>query len=127
MDQERGRIVALEGGPVDCLFCKIVAGEIPSKTVYEDENVLAFEDVSPQAPVHVLLIPKEHVVSVGALEEGQRELAASLMLAVPKVAKQLGISEAFRTVANTGAAAGQSVFHLHLHLLAGRPLSWPPG
>ena len=112
---------------MDCLFCKIVAGDIPADKVYEDEHVLAFNDISPQAPTHVLLIPKEHVVSVGALEEGQRELAANLMLAVPKVAAKLGISEAFRTVANTGAEAGQSVFHLHLHLLAGRPLSWPPG
>ncbi len=112
---------------MDCLFCKIVAGDIPADKVYEDEHVLAFKDLSPQAPTHVLLIPKEHVVSVGELGEGQRELAANLMLAVPKVASELGISEAFRTVANTGAGAGQSVFHLHLHLLAGRPLSWPPG
>lgn len=111
---------------MDCLFCKIVAGEIPAERVYEDEGVLAFRDLHPQAPTHVLVIPKEHVESVGALTDAQRELAASVLLGVGKVAKALGI-EQFRAVANTGSEAGQSVFHLHVHLLAGRPLSWPPG
>ena len=109
-----------------CIFCKIVAGEIPSEKVYEDDGVLAFKDLNPQAPTHVLVIPKEHVESVGALTSEHRELAANVLLGVGKVAKALGV-EQFRTVANTGAEAGQSVFHLHLHLLAGRPFSWPPG
>ncbi len=109
-----------------CIFCKIVGGEIPSDTVYEDEHVLAFNDLHPQAPTHVLVIPKEHVESLGAFEESHRELAGHVLLAVPKIAEKLGITQ-FRTVANTGAEAGQSVFHLHLHILAGRPLSWPPG
>ena len=101
-----------------CIFCKIVAGEIPAETVYEDEWVLAFKDLQPQAPTHVLMIPKVHVESVGALTAEQSELAANLLLGVGKVAKALGV-EQFRTVANTGAEAGQSVFHLHLHLCRG--------
>jgi histidine triad (HIT) family protein len=109
-----------------CIFCKIVAGEIPSSKVYEDEHVLAFKDLNPVAPTHVLVIPKEHVESVGAFEESHRALAGNVMLAIPKVAEALGVTQ-FRTVANTGAEAGQSVFHLHLHILAGRPFSWPPG
>ena len=110
----------------DCLFCKIVAGDIPAEKVHEDELVLAFRDISPQAPTHVLVIPKEHVVSVGGLGDAQQALAGRLLVVAAKVAAAEGLDD-FRLVANTGARAGQSVFHLHLHVLGGRGFSWPPG
>jgi histidine triad (HIT) family protein len=112
----------------DCLFCRIVRGEIPAKIVYENEHVLAFHDIQPQAPVHVLVIPKVHVESLAQLTGEHRELAAELLFAVQQVARITGIEgSGYRTVANTGAHGGQSVFHLHLHVLGGRPLGWPPG
>ncbi|MDW8249828.1 MAG: histidine triad nucleotide-binding protein [Myxococcales bacterium] len=112
----------------DCLFCRIVRGEIPAKVVYENDHVLAFHDIQPQAPVHTLVIPKIHVESLARLGAQQRELAAELVLGVQQVARLTGVeSSGYRTVANTGAHGGQSVFHLHLHVLGGRPLSWPPG
>jgi histidine triad (HIT) family protein len=109
------------------LFSKIIAREIPADIVYEDEQCLAFRDINPQAPVHVLLIPKREIAKLADAGEGDAALLGHLMLAAGKVARQLGVGEAFRLVVNNGAGAGQTVFHLHLHLLAGRPLHWPPG
>ena len=113
----------------DCIFCKIAGKEIPSTIVYEDEQVLAFKDLEPQAPVHVLVIPKKHVESVAALQEEDKELAAHILVEViPKLAKDLGVEEkGFRVVTNTGVEGGQSVKHLHFHLLGGRSMQWPPG
>lgn len=112
----------------DCLFCRIVAGEIPADIIYEDDQCIAFRDLNPQAPVHVLVIPRRHITSLN--EAGQtNELAlGQLLLAAARVAKSEKLSEAgYRTIINTGAGAGQSVFHLHLHILGGRALNWPPG
>ena len=113
----------------DCIFCKIAAKEIPSSLVYEDEQVVAFKDLEPQAPVHVLVIPKKHVESVLALQEEDKALAAHILVdVIPKLAKELGVAEkGFRVVANTGDEGGQSVKHLHFHLLGGRSMQWPPG
>lgn len=111
----------------DCLFCRIVRGEIPSDTVYEDADVLAFRDIAPQAPVHVLVVPKRHFVDLDAAADTDRELLGSLLRAAARVAASCGISGAYRVVNNCGAAAGQSVFHIHLHVLGGRGLAWPPG
>lgn len=112
----------------DCIFCKLASGEIPADKVYEDDRALAFHDLHPQAPVHVLLIPKEHLDSLNDAAHGDEALLGHLLWLVPKIANQLGIAESgFRTVINTGADGGQTVSHLHLHLLGGRPMSWPPG
>ena len=109
----------------DCLFCKIVAGEIPAQIVHDGAEVLAFKDVNPQAPVHVLVIPKRHVADVGEL--GADPAAGTAVLAgVRAVAEQLGLSS-YRTVLNTGGDSGQTVFHVHAHLLSGRKFGWPPG
>ena len=109
------------------IFTKIINGEIPADIVYEDELCLAFRDVSPQAPTHVLLIPRKPVESLDSFSDEDKELAGHLLLTVPKVAKQLGLSDGYRTVINTGNEGGQTVFHLHIHILGGRNLSWPPG
>jgi histidine triad (HIT) family protein len=107
-----------------CLFCRIVAGEIPSERVYEDDRVIAIRDIQPAAPVHVLLIPREHVTSLAELEEGQREMAGHLLWGVAEVARREGVAErGYRTVINTGEEGGQTVSHLHVHLLAGKKLS----
>lgn len=113
----------------DCIFCKIAQGEIPSTKVYEDDLVLAFRDLDPQAPEHVLVIPKKHIASVMDFAEEDRELAAHILtVVVPKIARELGVADGgFRLVTNTGADGGQTVGHLHFHLLGGRSLSWPPG
>lgn len=108
----------------DCLFCKIINGEIPSKKVYEDEKTYAFYDISPQAPVHILVIPKKHVSSLNELEDFS--VMSDIYNAVSNIVKELGLKD-YRTVINTGVEAGQTVFHIHLHILAGRPLLWPPG
>lgn len=112
---------------VDCLFCKIARRDIASDVVYEDEQVLAFHDINPQAPVHVLVIPKRHISSLAELDEGDEELAGHLLAVASRVASALGVGEGFRVVGNCGEAAGQSVFHLHVHVLGGRRLGWPPG
>lgn len=114
---------------VDCIFCKIVQGEISSTKVYEDEWTLAFRDLDPQAPEHVLIIPKKHIASVMAFGAEDRELAAHLLIdVVPEIARTLGIDAGgFRLVTNTGADSGQTVGHLHFHILGGRLLTWPPG
>ena len=112
----------------DCLFCKIAAGQIPSKKVYEDEEVLAFYDIQPAAPVHVLIIPKRHIESALALTQEDAALLCHLFLVAKRLAKELGVAESgCRIITNVGADGGQSVPHLHLHLLGGRSLQWPPG
>ncbi len=111
----------------DCLFCKIIEGKIPSKKVYEDDRTFAFQDINPQAPTHVLIIPKKHVVDIKSAALEDAELIGYCNLVAAKIAKQGGLEGGFRTVYNVGPDAGQSVFHLHLHLLGGRPMTWPPG
>jgi histidine triad (HIT) family protein len=111
----------------DCLFCRIVAGEIPSDRVYEDDDVIGFRDIHPQAPTHVLLVPRRHVPDVDTLEDDDGGLLRALFAAVRRVAEQERLAKGYRVVTNVGAEAGQSVFHLHLHLLGGRRLGWPPG
>jgi histidine triad (HIT) family protein len=110
-----------------CIFCRIASKDIPSAIVYEDADVLAFRDLSPQAPTHVLVIPKRHVASLDAVGDADGALLASMMLAAKQVATAAGLSRGYRIVTNCGADAGQSVAHLHLHVLGGRPMSWPPG
>lgn len=111
----------------DCLFCKIGSGQIPAKVVLQDDEVLAFDDVNPQAPVHVLVIPKRHVVALNDAA-GDQALLGRLLAAATQVARQKGIADAgYRVVANTGRDGGQTVFHLHLHVLGGRRMTWPPG
>lgn len=109
------------------IFSKIISREIPADIVYEDEQCLAFHDVSPQAPVHVLLIPKKPVVSLDEFQDEDQLLAGHLLMKVPEIARLLELSSGYRTVINTGEDGGQSVFHLHIHILAGRALTWPPG
>jgi len=110
----------------NCLFCKMVAGEIKPDVVFEDDHVLAFRDISPQAPVHVLIIPKHHIATLNDLDDDR--LAGQLLLAAVKIAKQEGLAEdGYRTVFNCNRNGGQAVYHLHLHLLGGRQMSWPPG
>jgi histidine triad (HIT) family protein len=111
----------------DCLFCKIVEGEIPSNKVYEDELVYAFHDIDPKAPTHVLVVPKRHIASLDAAGEEDRELLGRLLLTAGRIARELGIASGYRVVNNCGAPAGQSVFHVHFHLLGGRAMRWPPG
>ena len=115
-------------GRDDCLFCRIVRKEIPTKIVLEDSKTLAFEDVKAQAPVHILIIPKEHIEKVSDLAEHDIEIVGRLVLAAKNIAKEKGIQESgYRIVMNCNRDAGQAVFHLHLHLLGGRKFSWPPG
>ncbi|MDQ6851327.1 MAG: HIT domain-containing protein [Actinomycetota bacterium] len=109
----------------DCLFCAIVAGDVASTRVYEDEHSVAFEDLNPQAPTHVLIVPRRHLANIAELGR-DAEAAAGLLAGIGKLVEQLGLTD-FRTVFNTGAEVGQSVFHVHAHVLAGRPMSWPPG
>ena len=110
----------------DCLFCKIVAGEIPSKKVYEDEQCYAFYDIDPQAPTHFLVIPKQHIPSVAAVDASNSATVAHCFEVIAKIAKDMNM-ESFRVVSNIGEQAGQSVFHLHFHVLSGRDMTWPPG
>ena len=109
------------------LFGKVIRREIPADIVYEDELCLAFRDINPQAPTHVLLIPKKEIAKLSSADGADQALLGHMMLAAAKVARQLGVEDAFRLVVNNGAEAGQSVFHLHLHIHAGRKLRWPPG
>lgn len=113
---------------MDCLFCKIVAGEIPSTKVYEDENVYAFLDIEPQAPVHIVLVPKKHIASANELTGEDAKTVGEIFLAAAKIAKEKGFADdGYRIVNNCGKDGGQTVGHLHFHLLAGRYLQWPPG
>jgi len=111
----------------ECIFCKIAAGAIPAQVVHQDEHVVAFRDLNPQAPVHLLVIPRKHVASLDDASPGDRELLGRLLEAAQAVAKAEGIAGGYRVVSNCGSSAGQSVFHIHLHVLGGRPMSWPPG
>jgi histidine triad (HIT) family protein len=112
----------------DCLFCKIIAGQIPGSVVYEDEQLFAFKDINPQAPLHVLILPRRHIATLNDLGPGDDALVGSMFRAAAALAKEHGYADrGYRTVFNTNREAGQSVFHIHLHLLAGRGLAWPPG
>ncbi len=111
----------------DCLFCKIVEGKIPSKKVYEDDKVFAFEDVNPQAPTHILLVPKRHFEGLNKAVPEDAEILGYLQLVAAKIGRERGIEDGYRTVLNVGPRSGQSVFHLHLHLIGGRDMTWPPG
>lgn len=112
----------------DCIFCKIIDGEIPCSKVYEDDKVLAFKDISPAAPVHVIIIPKEHIESVNDLNESNCDVVSHIFMVANKLVKELDIDkEGYRIVNNCGEKGGQSVMHLHFHLLGGRSMNWPPG
>ncbi|MDH5648396.1 MAG: histidine triad nucleotide-binding protein [Gammaproteobacteria bacterium] len=112
----------------DCLFCKMVSGEITPDTVYENDDVLAFRDINPQAPTHILVIPKHHIATINDLSDEVGTLIGKMFLAVKDIAEKEGLSErGYRTVMNCNADAGQTVFHIHLHLMGGRAMSWPPG
>ena len=111
-----------------CLFCKIASKQIPSKLVFEDDDLLAFHDINPVAPTHILVIPKQHITSLGEATAEHQALLGKLLLAARRAAEEAGLLESgFRVVLNTGANAGQSVFHVHLHVLGGRGMAWPPG
>lgn len=112
----------------NCIFCKIVSGEVPSTKVYEDDSAYAFYDINPQAPTHVLIVPKEHIESLNDVGQGDEVLVGHLLRLAPKIANQHGLADnGYRTVINTGEAAGQAEWHLHVHLLGGRAMTWPPG
>lgn len=110
----------------DCLFCKIIAGDIPSKKVYEDDLCYAFYDIDPQAPTHFLVIPKAHIASVSEVSEDTAPTVGHIFAVIAKLAKELGL-DSYRVVSNIGEQAGQSVLHLHFHVLSGRDMTWPPG
>lgn len=112
---------------MDCLFCKIIAGEIPSKKLYEDEEVYAFYDIDPQAPTHFLVIPKAHISGPDAIDGENCAVVGKIYAIIAKLAKELGLENGYRVVANCGKDGGQTVGHLHFHVLAGRNLAWPPG
>jgi histidine triad (HIT) family protein len=112
---------------MDCLFCKIVDGSIPSTRVYEDEECIAFADIHPQAAVHVLVAPRKHIASLGEAVEEDRALLGHLLWVVAEIARRKGLGNGYRTVINTGDDGGQTVAHLHVHLLGGRAMHWPPG
>ncbi len=113
---------------MSCLFCRIVSGEIPASKVYEDADVFAFNDINPQAPLHVLVIPKRHIATLNDLGDGDQAIIGKLVRTAAAIAAGKGFAErGYRTVFNCNAEAGQTVFHIHLHLLAGRGLGWPPG
>jgi histidine triad (HIT) family protein len=112
----------------DCLFCRIIAGEIPSTRVFEDDSVVAFKDITPQAPLHVLIVPRKHIATLNELTAADDGLVGRMTRSAAEIAKQHGFdASGFRTVFNCNRDGGQAVFHIHLHLLAGRPLAWPPG
>jgi histidine triad (HIT) family protein len=111
----------------DCLFCKIIAGQIPSKKVYEDDRVLAFEDIDPKAPTHVLIIPKQHIVGLNTATPEDADIIGYINLVAARIGRERKIEDGYRTVLNVGPKSGQSVFHIHLHLIGGRDLKWPPG
>jgi histidine triad (HIT) family protein len=112
---------------MSCLFCDIIAGKIPAKKVYEDERAFAFEDINPQAPTHVLIVPKRHIIDVKNAKPEDAEDIGYLHLVAAKIGRERNVEDGYRTVFNVGPRAGQSVFHLHMHLLGGRDLKWPPG
>jgi histidine triad (HIT) family protein len=111
----------------DCLFCKIVAGEIPADKIYEDGDLVAFRDIHPQAPTHVLIVPNRHIASLDEASDDDQALLGKVLLVARQLARELKIESGYRVVNNCGAPAGQSVFHIHFHLLGGRSMGWPPG
>ena len=112
----------------NCIFCKIIEKKIPANVVFEDENAVAFEDLNPQAPVHTLIVPKRHIADIHSIETSDREVVGHLFLVAKTLASQKGLEKrGYRMVINNGQDAGQTVFHIHLHLLSGRSFSWPPG
>lgn len=111
----------------DCLFCKIVKKEIPSEIVYENDNLIAFRDINPQAPTHILIIPREHFASLKEIPVEKKGILAELLLAACQIAEEKELSRGYRIVLNTGKESGQAVFHIHFHLLGGRQMAWPPG
>jgi len=111
----------------DCIFCKIVEGKIPAKVVIEDDRAVAIRDLNPQAPTHVLVIPRKHIASLNELDESDAALVGHLHVVAKKIAADAGLTDGWRTVFNTGKHAGQTVFHIHLHVLGGRDFGWPPG
>lgn len=112
---------------MDCIFCKIASGDIPSTKVYEDEKILAFKDLDPQAPVHILVIPKEHIKWAYDIADVNSSVIAHIFEKIPEIAKSQGLENGFRIVNNCGENAGQTVHHIHFHLLGGRDFTWPPG
>jgi len=113
---------------MDCIFCKIIAGEIPAKIIYEDDKVVAFDDLYPKAPIHKLIIPRKHIATINNIEETDKELIGHMYWVAKKLAADLEIAEdGYRTLMNCNKNGGQEVYHLHLHLLGGRPMHWPPG
>ena len=113
---------------MSCIFCKIVAGEIPAEILYQDDDVICFRDVAPQAPTHMLVIPKRHIGSIAELEEGDATLAGKILVTATRMAKEQGISESgYRVAMNCGDEGGQTVGHIHMHILGGRQMGWPPG
>lgn len=111
----------------DCLFCKIVKKEIPAEIVYENDKFIAFRDINPQAPTHILIIPKEHFASLKEIPAEKKGILAELLLAARQIAEEMELSRGYRIVLNTGKESGQAVFHIHFHLLGGRQMAWPPG
>ena len=112
----------------DCIFCKIVAGEIPADKIFENDHVIGFRDLNPQAPTHVLVIPKKHIATINDIQDEDKALIGEMYLAAQKIAAQEGLSErGYRTVMNCNEGAGQTVFHIHLHVIGGRAMTWPPG
>ncbi|MBS3818200.1 histidine triad nucleotide-binding protein [bacterium] len=112
----------------DCIFCQIASKKMPSKVVYEDENILAFQDINPQAPVHILAIPKEHYSSLNEIPQSKKDILSHILLKCRQIAEQQGIGQkGYRIVLNTGKNSGQDVFHIHFHVLGGRKMTWPPG
>ena len=112
----------------DCIFCRIIAGEIPANIIYQNDVFIAFHDINPQAPIHVLLIPKEHIPTINDISSNHKQKIGHILSCSGKIAKKLGIHDnGYRIVANCNADGGQEIFHLHFHLLGGRKLSWPPG
>jgi histidine triad (HIT) family protein len=110
-----------------CLFCRIIRGDLPAKKVYEDDHTFAFEDIQPQGPTHVLVVPKKHLRGLKEAEPEDAELLGHCQLVAAQIARERGIEDGYRTILNVGPGAGQTVFHLHLHLIGGRPMKWPPG
>ena len=112
----------------NCLFCKIVAGEIPCKKVYENKSIIAFQDIDPKAPIHILVIPKKHIRSINELKKSDKIIAGELLLAAQKISEIEEINESgFRTIFNTNDDGGQTVYHIHMHIMGGRKMTWPPG
>jgi histidine triad (HIT) family protein len=111
-----------------CLFCRIATGEIPAKKVYEDNDIVAFNDINPQAPTHVLVVPRKHIASLDEMSEADSQIVANVLSRAAQIARDLQLTaEGYRVVVNTGEAAGQTVFHIHFHILGGRNFGWPPG